>query len=173
VWAPPWSSGSVLDHRLLPPVFESQRGNIWRLFHLWLRFITFGGHSAQLAYHVHKSGRKTSIIIINHHNSKVLASSAKCQFTFIIRKLVYNKLYTTKTCLIRCDVLVPATLNQNKSRWLLRNIFQLSVSPTSVVIIAIVNATTNMKMTMKMTIKFNCIVLTTETCNCNVTLGFG
>ena len=33
------------------------------LFHLWRRFITFGGRSAHLAYHVHKSGRKTSIII--------------------------------------------------------------------------------------------------------------
>ena len=29
-----------------------------------LRFITFGGHSAHLAYHVYKSCRKTSIIII-------------------------------------------------------------------------------------------------------------
>ena len=62
--APPWSSGSVLDHRSLPPGFESRRGHIWRLFHLRLRFITFGGRSAHLAYHVHKSGRKTSIIII-------------------------------------------------------------------------------------------------------------
>ena len=26
--APPWSSGSVLDHRSLPPVFESRRGHI-------------------------------------------------------------------------------------------------------------------------------------------------
>ena len=25
---PPWSSGSVLDHSSLPPVFESQRGHI-------------------------------------------------------------------------------------------------------------------------------------------------
>ena len=35
-----------------------------RVFHLRLRFITFGGSSTQLAYQVHKSGRKTSIIII-------------------------------------------------------------------------------------------------------------
>ena len=27
-WAPPWSSGSVLNHRSLPPVFESRRGHI-------------------------------------------------------------------------------------------------------------------------------------------------
>jgi len=64
VGAPPWSSGSVLDHRSLPPVFESRSGHIWRLFHPWLRFIIFGGRSAHLAYHVHKSGRKTPIIII-------------------------------------------------------------------------------------------------------------
>jgi len=61
---PPWSSGNVLDHRLLPPVFEYRRGHIWRVFHLWLRFIIFGGGSAHLAYHVHKSDRKTPIIII-------------------------------------------------------------------------------------------------------------
>ena len=54
--------GSALDHRSLPPEFESRRGHIWRVFHLWLRFITFGGHSAHLAYHVHKSGRKTLVI---------------------------------------------------------------------------------------------------------------
>jgi len=52
-------SGSVFDHRSL-----NRRGHIWRLFHLWLRFITFGGRSAHLAYHVHKSGRKTSMINI-------------------------------------------------------------------------------------------------------------
>ena len=67
---PPWSSSSVLNHRSLPPVFEFRRGHIWRLFHLWLCFITFRGRSAHLAYHVHKSGRKTSIIalqsFINH-----------------------------------------------------------------------------------------------------------
>ena len=62
--APPWSSGSVLDHRSLPPVFESRRGHVWRLFHLWIRFITFGGRSAHLAYLVYKPGRKTLIIII-------------------------------------------------------------------------------------------------------------
>ena len=50
--------GSALDHRSLPPEFESRRGQIWRVFHLSLRFITFGGRSAHLAYHVHKSGRK-------------------------------------------------------------------------------------------------------------------
>ena len=28
IGAPPWSSGSVLDHGSLPPVFESRRGHI-------------------------------------------------------------------------------------------------------------------------------------------------
>jgi len=63
VKAPLWSNGSVLDHRSLSLVFESGRVHIWRVFHLWLRFITFGGHSAHLTYHVDKGGRKTSIII--------------------------------------------------------------------------------------------------------------
>jgi len=62
--APPWSNGSVLDQRSPSPVFESRRGHIWRVFHLWLRFISFGDRSAHLSYDVHKSGHKTSIIII-------------------------------------------------------------------------------------------------------------
>ena len=62
--APHWSSGSVQDNRSLPPVFESRCGHIWRLFHIWLRFITFGGRSAHLVYDIHKGRRKTSIIII-------------------------------------------------------------------------------------------------------------
>ena len=36
---------------------------MWKVFHFLLLFITFGGHSAHLVYLVHKSGRKTSIII--------------------------------------------------------------------------------------------------------------
>ena len=74
--ATPWSSSSVLDHRSLPLVFESRRGHSWRLFHLWFRLTTFGGCLAHLAYHVHNSGRKTSIIIIiiyhHHHNNHQL-----------------------------------------------------------------------------------------------------
>jgi len=53
----------ALDHRSLPHAFEPCLGHIWRVFHLWLRFITCGGRSDHLAYHVHKSGRKKSIII--------------------------------------------------------------------------------------------------------------
>jgi len=47
----PWSSASVLEHRWLPPVFESRCGHILRLFHLWLRFITFEGGSATNHHH--------------------------------------------------------------------------------------------------------------------------
>ena len=43
---------------------ESRRGHIWRVFRLWLRLITFACRSAHLAYHVHKSVRKTPIVII-------------------------------------------------------------------------------------------------------------
>jgi len=35
--------GVLVMHRSLSPEFESRREHIWRLFHLWLRFITFGG----------------------------------------------------------------------------------------------------------------------------------
>jgi len=68
---PPWASGSVLDNISPPPGFKSRRGHIWRMFHLWLRFITLGGSSAHLAYHVHQGGRKTSIIIITCCNFNV------------------------------------------------------------------------------------------------------
>ena len=57
--------GSALDHISLPPVFESRGGHIWMLFPLWLRFITVRGRSTHLAYHVHKSGRETFIIIFH------------------------------------------------------------------------------------------------------------
>jgi len=55
---------SALDHWSLPPEFESRRSHIWGVFHLWLRLVTFRGRSAHLAYHVHKSGLRTSIITI-------------------------------------------------------------------------------------------------------------
>ena len=32
--------GSALDHISLSPEFESRRGHIWRVYHLWFRFIT-------------------------------------------------------------------------------------------------------------------------------------
>ena len=60
----PFSTGSVLNHISLPSVFEPQRRHIWKLFHLWLRLITFEGRSAHFAYQVHKRGHKTPIIII-------------------------------------------------------------------------------------------------------------
>ena len=92
--APPWSSGSVLDHRSLRRVFESWRGHIWRLFHIWLRLITFGGRSAHLAYHVHKSGRKTPIIII---------------LEYMIRRQIFSLkyLHTAYSCGNRENLWIP------------------------------------------------------------------
>jgi len=52
-------TGSMLDHRPLPHEFESRCGNIWRVFHLSLRFNTVGSCSDHLAYHVYKSGQHT------------------------------------------------------------------------------------------------------------------
>ena len=41
-----WLTGSALGHRSLQPEFESRRVHIRRVFHLRLRFITFGDGSA-------------------------------------------------------------------------------------------------------------------------------
>ena len=67
-------TGRALDHRSLPHVFESRRGHIWRVFHLWLCFITFGGRSAHIAHHVHKRAGKTSIL--NHRLSASITKSS-------------------------------------------------------------------------------------------------
>jgi len=56
------TGGMVNYARPLPPKLKSRHGHIWRVFHLWLRFITFGGRLAHLAYHVHKRCSKTSFI---------------------------------------------------------------------------------------------------------------
>jgi len=56
-------TGRTLDQRSPSPEFEPQSGHIWRVFYLWLCFITFGHRLAHLAYHAHKIGRKTSIVI--------------------------------------------------------------------------------------------------------------
>ena len=94
--APTWSSSSVLDHRSLPPGFESQRGHIWRLFHLWLRFITVGGRSAHLAYHVHKRRRKIPIIIIIIINQNVTTSGLIISHLYqIISICIYRKISST------------------------------------------------------------------------------
>ena len=66
----------VLDHRSLPPEFESWHGCSWRLVHLWLRFITFEGPSAHLTYRLHRSGRKASIFILHMYSVNDTLSSA-------------------------------------------------------------------------------------------------
>jgi len=60
----PWSSSSVLDHGSLPPMFKSRPGHIEGCFIFDFASLTFGGRSAHLTYHVHKSGPKTPVIII-------------------------------------------------------------------------------------------------------------
>ena len=74
-WTPPWSSGSVLDRRSLPPVFESRREHIWRVFHLWLRLITFGGRSAHLAYRVAVKHQSSSSSIITLRTVSAVTSN--------------------------------------------------------------------------------------------------
>ena len=54
-------TGRAFDRRSQPHEFEPRPEHIWRVFHLWLRFIIFGGRSTHLAYHVHKS--------LHHHQS--------------------------------------------------------------------------------------------------------
>jgi len=54
-------TGRALEHRSLPHKFKSWHCHIWKVFHLWLRFLTFGSHLDHLAYLVHKSDHKTSI----------------------------------------------------------------------------------------------------------------
>ena len=90
-------TGSVLYHRSLPPEFEPRRGHIWGVFHLSLRFITFVARSAHLAYHVHKTGRKTSIIILLLLH-EVLNPSYSHWCAFIIwNKMVLPTAATTTT----------------------------------------------------------------------------
>ena len=87
-------TGSELDHRSLPLEFKSRHGHIWRVFHLWPRFITFGGGSAHLAYYVHKSGRKTPIFISNLFHLHVLGGATLGDSIYeIIRKMDTNIIY--------------------------------------------------------------------------------
>jgi len=56
-------NGSILDHGSQPPEFEPRCWHIWRLFHFFDFTSFFGGRLAHLAYHVHKTGHKTLIVI--------------------------------------------------------------------------------------------------------------
>ena len=113
----------MLDHRSLPLVLESRRGHIWRVFHLWFRFINFGGRSAHLAYHVHKIGRKTSIIIIiiiqestiiyvtrliqiHVHQLKLLHN-----YVSIVEKYTDPYIYYIHVCSLNVDLAVLQTLS--------------------------------------------------------------
>ena len=85
--------GSALDHRSLPSEFESRRGHSWRVFHLWLRFITLGRRSAHLGCHVHKSGRKTPIIII-----MIITTTLKNKSSTVFSPFVCFCIYFSISC---------------------------------------------------------------------------
>ena len=80
----------------------------WMLFHLWLRFITFGGRSAHLGYRVHKSVRK----INNHHHHHLytlylfISHFVSLRFSLII----FSSL-TRPFILNRQTVLTPGSLS--------------------------------------------------------------
>ena len=48
------SHEDTISHGLLAPDFKPQPGSVRGVFHLSLRLITFGGHSIDLFYHVHR-----------------------------------------------------------------------------------------------------------------------
>ena len=94
--------GSTLDHRSLPREFKSRHGHLWRVFHLWVRFITFGSCSTHLAYHVYKSGHKTSIIIIHNVGTAIININAQS----ICLEFVFSRWYIVQvlTFLWSCSV---------------------------------------------------------------------
>ena len=65
-------TGSTAGHISIAPRFKSRSGYVRRVFQLSIRSITFVGHWAHLACHVHKSGHKTATF---KDNINVLTSS--------------------------------------------------------------------------------------------------
>ena len=57
-------TGSAVGHKSIAPRFKLRPGYVGKAFRVSLRLITFGGRSAHLANLVHKSGRKTPIIVV-------------------------------------------------------------------------------------------------------------
>ena len=75
-------TGSMVNHRSIAPGFKPWPDYVRRVFYLWLCLIIFGGHSAHLAYFVHKSGRKTVtfyllllLVLCTHLVSKLFIKS--------------------------------------------------------------------------------------------------
>jgi len=101
--------GSELDHRSVPPEFKSWRRNIWRS-PLWLIFITFGGRLAHLSYHVHKSGRKTSIIITCEspydHIWPALRLTKPWTYTVMIMMMMMKLKILVGCCIIEVDACI-------------------------------------------------------------------
>ena len=68
---------------------------MWRLFHLWLRFITFAGRLAHLAYRVHKSGRKISIVIILQKSAWAISHKSHTGMLYFDQYIIILETYYT------------------------------------------------------------------------------
>ena len=80
--SPPWPNWYSARGGPQIPNFKPRLGYIRRLFHLSLRFMTFGGRSAHLGYLVHRSGRKTGTFLLDP------AHSAKNEIVHDVENLV-------------------------------------------------------------------------------------
>ena len=110
----------MLDNRSLPPMFELRCEHTWRVFHLWLRFITFWGRSAHLAYQVHKSGRKTPIIIIIHwENAIVLRFLLPRSMIYVREKRIIPSEHEQRSCVTTLVSGVSELLDQKHLKPLL------------------------------------------------------
>ena len=84
-------------------MFESRRGHIRRVFHLWLHFITFGGHSAHLACHMHKIGLKkksSSSYLFTELHLPLLVLSVSQSVSQSVSHLICNHDLSTEQCII-------------------------------------------------------------------------
>ena len=57
-------TGSAAGHQSIAPRFKPRLAYVGRMFHLSIRLITFGGHSAHLAYPVQKGDRETAASVL-------------------------------------------------------------------------------------------------------------
>ena len=79
-------AGSALDHRSLPPELEHNRGHIWRVFHLWLCFITFGGRTPHLTRQsglLHQAIKNRPLIPIHNWSSSTPEDEVYCKVLYI------------------------------------------------------------------------------------------
>jgi len=93
-------TSSALDHISLPHEFESRRGHIWSLFHLWLCFIVFGGRSAHLAYHMYK-------VAVKRQSSSLSPLGKHPRYTGVRRIWTHNLYILQLIALIRMPLEHP------------------------------------------------------------------